>query len=106
MGGMEGFGPVDPTEDGRAFHADWEARVFALNTALIRRQAYTLDEFRDAIEHLAPERYLASSYYERWLEALEGLAVKKGLVAPGDLEEEGGDAPGPGPRGSGEGRGR
>jgi nitrile hydratase len=47
----------------------------------VRRGAYTLDEFRDAIERLPPGEYLAASYYERWLAAAETLAVEKGLVA-------------------------
>ncbi|MGH8986598.1 MAG: hypothetical protein ACRDY6_22395, partial [Acidimicrobiia bacterium] len=52
VGGMEGFGAVDATDDTQPFHMDWEARVFALNIALLRRGVYELDEFRDAIERL------------------------------------------------------
>ena len=63
MGGQTGFGPVPVGEDGEpSFHADWEARVYAL-----------------AIERLPPERYLAASYYERWLGALEVLAAERGV---------------------------
>lgn len=79
VGGMEGFGPVDPADDGQPFHADWEARVYALNTALLRRGVYQLDEFRDAIERLAPAVYLESSYYQRWLAAIEDLLARKGV---------------------------
>lgn len=80
VGGMEGFGPLDVTEDDLAFHADWEARVYALSSALLRRRAYTIDEFRDSIERLPPGDYLSASYYERWLAALEDLAERKGLI--------------------------
>ena len=31
MGGMQGFGPVQPEADEPVFHADWEARCLALN---------------------------------------------------------------------------
>lgn len=86
VGGMEGFGPMDTAEDDLVFHADWEARVFALNTALIRAGTYTLDEFRDAIERMPAADYLAASYYERWLSALETLAVEKGIVERSDLD--------------------
>jgi nitrile hydratase len=73
VGGQTGFGAVD-TEDGDgAFHADWEARVFAINTALLRRGAYNLDQFRDALERMPPGEYLGASYYERWLAAIETL---------------------------------
>ena len=80
VGGMEGFGPVDPTEDHEPFHADWEARVYALNVAMLRRGVYNLDQFRDAIERMPPAAYLAASYYERWLVAIESLTTS---AAPG-----------------------
>ena len=82
VGGQTGFGPVPPPErDEPPFHADWEARVFALNAALLRRGVYTLDELRDAIERMPPREYLAASYYERWLTAIETLAAEKGVLA-------------------------
>lgn len=84
MGGQIGFGAVDPDPaDHEPFHADWEARVFALNTALLRRGAFNLDEMRDAIERIPPEQYLAASYYERWLIAIETLLQEKGALADG-----------------------
>lgn len=80
MGGQTGFGAVDPDPgDQEPFHADWEARVFALNTALLRRGVFNLDEMRDAIERIPPRRYLAASYYERWLIAIETLLRDKGM---------------------------
>jgi nitrile hydratase len=80
VGGQMGFGEVafDPAADTRAFHADWEARVYALNAVLLRRGVYNLDEFRDAIERMPPEEYLAASYYERWLAAIETLTRERG----------------------------
>jgi hypothetical protein len=83
---MEGFGPIDPSDDGRPFHADWEARVYALNLALVGRGVYTLDEFRDAVERTPAARYLAAPYYERWLEGVERLLVEKGVIKTGDLD--------------------
>jgi hypothetical protein len=80
MGGQTGFGPVPVGDDGAPFHADWEARVFALSRALLRGGAYGLDEFRDAIERIPPEEYLALSYYERWLRAIETLLTEKDLA--------------------------
>jgi nitrile hydratase len=81
VGGQSGFGPVPPPEhDEPAFHADWEARVFALNATLLRRGVYALDELRDAIERMPPRDYLAASYYERWLTAIETLVREKGVL--------------------------
>ena len=39
---------------------------------------FNSDELRDAIERLPPEQYLAASYYERWLGAIEMLVTEKG----------------------------
>ena len=41
---------------------------------------FGLDEFRDAIERIPPEEYLAASYYERWLRAIETLLDEKGVA--------------------------
>jgi nitrile hydratase subunit beta len=89
VGGQTGFGPVPVGgdaggapghDDSPPFHADWEARVFALAGVLRRRGVFNGDEFRDAIESLPPERYLAASYYERWLDAIEALLAAKGAA--------------------------
>ena len=81
MGGQAGFGPVPTTEDGGVpFAADWEARVYALATLLRRRGVINDHELRDAIERLPPQQYLAVSYWERWLGALELLVAEKGIA--------------------------
>jgi nitrile hydratase subunit beta len=81
VGGMQGFGPVEQEADEPPFHADWEAHVFALNRALIGQGVYNLDEFRDAIERMPPQQYLASSYYEKWFYAVTTLLVEKGVLS-------------------------
>ena len=73
VGGQTGFGELKIEADEPPFHADWEARVYALNGALLRRGRYNLDQFRDAIERIPPEQYLRAGYYERWLLAMESL---------------------------------
>ena len=84
VGGMVGFPGVVEEPDEPAFHADWEAHVFALNGVLVGAGVYTLDEFRDAIERMPPDRYLAAGYYERWFTAITTLLAEKGIAA---LEE-------------------
>jgi nitrile hydratase len=79
VGGQSGFGPVVRDDDGQPFHADWEARVYALSGALRARGVFTTDEFRDAIERISPQEYLAAGYYERWLAAIEALLDRKGV---------------------------
>ena len=86
VGGTEGFGPLDLDDHPPGFGADWEARVFAMNRALIGRGVYNLDEFRDAIERMPPQEYLASSYYEKWFSAITTLLVEKGVLTAADVQ--------------------
>jgi nitrile hydratase len=85
VGGMTGFPPIVEEADEPPFHADWEAHVFAVNGALLKRGLYTLDEFRDAIERMPPQEYLGASYYERWLAAITTLLAERGVVTPQEL---------------------
>jgi nitrile hydratase subunit beta len=87
VGGMQGFGPVEQEADEPPFHADWEAHAFALNRALLARGVYNLDEFRDAIERMPPQQYLASSYYERWFHAVTTLLVDKGVLSAQEVAD-------------------
>jgi hypothetical protein len=87
VGGMQGFGPVEQEADEPPFHADWEAHVFALNRALIGRGVYNLDEFRDAVERMPPQQYLASSYYEKWFHAVTTLLVEKGVLSAQEVAD-------------------
>jgi nitrile hydratase subunit beta len=80
VGGADGFGPIVREPGEPAFHHEWEARVFALNRRLLQLGLYNLDEFRFAIERMPAEAYLATSYYEKWLEAIERLLREKGVV--------------------------
>ncbi|ANS65554.1 SH3-like domain-containing protein [Streptomyces lincolnensis] len=90
VGGTQGFGAVDTTDDTEPFHADWEARVFGIWNALRAQGVFNLDEFRDTIESMPPTEYLATSYYERWYLAVVALLERKGVIAPGELDEPGG----------------
>lgn len=89
VGGMQGFPPLRPEPDEPPFHADWEAHVFAMNRALLGSGVYNLDEFRDAIERLPPQVYLASSYYEKWLHAISTLLAEKGVLTEAEIAAAG-----------------
>jgi nitrile hydratase subunit beta len=86
MGGMHGFGRVQPEENEPVFHADWERVVYGISRALRIQGLVNIDESRHAIERMPPADYLASSYYERWLAACERLAIEKGIVTADELE--------------------
>ncbi|MEA2323512.1 MAG: nitrile hydratase subunit beta, partial [Solirubrobacteraceae bacterium] len=85
MGGAHGFGAVDPEPGEPRFHAEWERRAFALTLAMGATGAWNLDATRHARESLPPAQYLASTYYEIWLAALERLMTQRGLVSPEEL---------------------
>lgn len=80
VGGAPGFGPIVREAGEPPFHHEWEARVFALNRRLLQLGVYNLDEFRFAIERMPAERYLESSYYEKWFIAIERLLGEKGVL--------------------------
>lgn len=80
VGGMEGFGRLEVSESDPPFDADWEAHVYALVAALVRKRVFALDEFRDTMERLPPHQYLTTPYYERWFIALTTLLREKGAI--------------------------
>lgn len=96
MGGMDGFGPVEPEPNEPVFHADYEKRVFAVSLASAFLIPYFDDVHRFAIERVPAERYLSEGYYPRWLKGLEDVLVARGLVTRAELE---GADPAPGPAG-------
>ncbi|MGU3340631.1 nitrile hydratase subunit beta [Methylobacterium mesophilicum] len=85
LGGAHGFGPVVPEPDEPVFHAAWERRVFAMAMAMGYTGAWNLDGSRANRESLPPAQYLASSYYEIWLAALEKQISAAGLATPDEI---------------------
>lgn len=86
LGGMHGFGPINPETDEPLFHAAWERRAFAITLAMGAYGAWNLDMSRHARERVNPAVYLASSYYQHWLRGLEVLLVEKGLLSEAEIE--------------------
>jgi nitrile hydratase beta subunit len=90
MGGMDGFGAIPIEQDEPVFHADWEARMYAIAMTL-GREFRNVDEFRHAIERIPAPVYLDSSYYERWLNAMMTLPVEKKKISRDELLARGAD---------------
>jgi hypothetical protein len=86
MGGMDGFGPIEREENEPVFHADWEARIYALNIACGALGKWNLDRLRYKREVLSPADYLTLSYYESWVVRLENMLVETGLLTREELE--------------------
>lgn len=85
LGGMHGFGPVEQEANEPVFHARWEAAMLTIQRTLTDR-TFTIDEFRHAVERMEPDRYLASGYYERWLDGICRLLVEKGVIEPSEVD--------------------
>jgi nitrile hydratase beta subunit len=85
MGGMHGFGPVEPETNEPVFHEDWEGRVYALDRATGATGLWTVDGFRASLENLPPLAYLDASYYKRWFLGLERRVAAHGLVGEDEI---------------------
>jgi nitrile hydratase beta subunit len=85
MGGMHGFGQVEPEPNEPVFHAPWEGRVLAMQRATGVFGLWTIDAGRASLENLPPLSYLASSYYRRWFLGLERRLVAHGLVGEEEI---------------------
>ena len=85
MGGMDGFGAVEPEPNEPAFHAPWEGRVLAMQRAMGYAGAWQIDMSRFAQERLPPQVYLGVSYYQRWALAMEKNVVERGYAQADEL---------------------
>ena len=72
--------------DEPVFHSEWERRTFGLSLSTRLGSHVTLDRFRQYQAALPPDRYLASSYYERWLHAVERVMLDEGVLTEDELE--------------------
>lgn len=86
LGGLEGFGPIDPTPAEPTFHSDWERTAFAMLTPLLLN-GINLDDLRWGIEKMHPVEYLSSRYYEHWLHTFENAVIARGLISRAELDE-------------------
>jgi nitrile hydratase beta subunit len=85
MGGMHGFGPVEPEVNEPVFHSEWEARCLAMNRAMGYAKVWNIDMSRAVIETFPPGFYLGATYYEKWAARLEKLLLKSGLIGADEL---------------------
>jgi nitrile hydratase len=86
LGGMMGFGPIEPEPNEPRFHAPWERRALGLTLAMGGTGSWSLDATRHARESLPPAEYLSSSYYEIWTKGVEKQAVQTGLLSADELK--------------------
>lgn len=85
MGGMDGFGPVEPEPNEPTFHHDWEGRVMAMVRAIGANGGLNIDAQRFSREMLPPTVYLSSSYYQKWFLALERSMLERGMIGEDEI---------------------
>lgn len=71
------------------FNQPWESRIFGIAVTLCERGVYDWDEFRERLIAeitAAEQRSDASTYYERFLAALERLMLDKGICLAADID--------------------
>ena len=88
MGGMDGFGKVEPEPNEPPFHAPWEGRVLAMQRSMGYAGTWHIDMARFAQERLPPQVYLTASYYQRWALAMEKNVVERGYADADELAAE------------------
>ena len=80
MGGMDGFGKVEPEPNEPPFHENWEGRVLAMKRAMGYAGAWHIDMSRVRAGGAAAATYLAASYYWRWALGMEKNLLERGFV--------------------------
>jgi nitrile hydratase len=85
MGGMHGLGPIAPDPNEPLFHEPWEARALALVLAAGAWGRWSLDASRHQRERIPGPDYLRMSYYEKWIEGLEGVLIAANLVTAEEI---------------------
>lgn len=93
MGGMDGFGKVEPELNEPMFHEEWEARVLAMVRAMGAAGAFNIDTSRFYRESLPPTVYLTSSYYKKWFLGLENSLLALGFIAADEVKAGHASAP-------------
>jgi nitrile hydratase subunit beta len=84
LGGKQGFGRVKYPS---APHDEkWKRLVRALQGFAVENHVWNMDEFRHAIERMAPRHYMSAPYFERHVTAIATLLVEKGIVTPEEVE--------------------
>lgn len=85
LGGLHGFGPVDPGGDHRLDPADWRSRMVGIELSYTQPGGFNLAWLRHAMECMPPAAYLASEYHERWYWRDAAILANAGWVTLAEL---------------------
>ena len=87
---MSGASALPRSNGELVFESPWEGRAFGVAVALTHAGRYHWREFSSVfVKHIswAERSGDSSTYYQRWLAALEELALSKGLLTAEELEQ-------------------
>jgi nitrile hydratase subunit beta len=85
LGGMMGFGSVEPEPNEPVFHAEWEKRVLGIGIACDVLGEWNIDLIRQDRESFHPTQYLSWNYYETRIRAHMKMLARHGLVMPEEV---------------------
>lgn len=87
MGGMQGFGPVNPEPEAEepVFHHEWEGRMLGIDRSAIAPEGTTVDWWRHIIECIRPSDYLSIPYYNKWYHAMAANCIDAGVFTMSEL---------------------
>src|SRR4029078_9665514 len=86
MGGMDGFGKVEPEPNEPTFHEPWEGRVMAMVRAMGANAGFNIDMQRFSRESIPPATYLSASYYQKWFLGLVRTLLDNRLAGADEIE--------------------
>lgn len=84
LGGADIDAPIDLTEHPQE---DWQLLIDAVRESLRDDGRLRVDEVRRATEDIPPERRRSMSYYEREVAGFEQVAVERGWLDPGAVDD-------------------
>lgn len=86
VGGMHGYGPINPESNEPVFHAPWEGRVLAMNLAMAAWGKFVADNRRYVRELIPPAEQLAMSYYEKWYRGLIMNMLNANMITQAEVD--------------------
>jgi len=91
LGGKQGFPALNKQGRTAPFHDAWEIEINAYVGRLVGQHYFNMDEYRHAIERMAPAHYLTASYFERVYTAVATLCIEKGVFTAAELNKASGE---------------
>jgi nitrile hydratase subunit beta len=85
LGGIENLGPVNVEK--RVFVQPWEARLFAVHTAMMGTNIWAWPDLRVLAEGMNPLDYFKYRYYIKWLGGICKFLVDKGYISEKELKD-------------------